>query len=365
MSVTTGNGTATIILKSGTSATVLTQHQDISGKADKSATVSNVTYNTSGKKLTKTINGSTTDIETSANIVMDGGGYNTIPTTNWFAGTEVTGTASSVSVSVSGSAVGDMYLNKSTGNIYRAVATNTWKYIGKSDNIVRKGTHTMSSSIPVTVMDSANAITNIGYDVQIQNTSISVAEQNPTTYYNTKFVTNLIGVKAVAKDRNSYQNSSNSECQVIGLYAEATGNSGSSNVFAGKFIGKVNVSQSLTASTLSATSVYQTSDDRLKDYKGDFSFDMGRLKDIPLKYFEYKDVKAKNGDSIAVNDGKTYIGTSAQELQKILPEVVGEGTDGYLNVDYSKLTLVALDCIKQQQRQIDELRKEIELLKNK
>lgn len=39
MSVTTGNGTATIQLKSGTSATVLTQHQDISGKADKTITI--------------------------------------------------------------------------------------------------------------------------------------------------------------------------------------------------------------------------------------------------------------------------------------------------------------------------------------
>ena len=34
MSITTGTGTATITLKSGTSATVLTAHQDISGKAD-------------------------------------------------------------------------------------------------------------------------------------------------------------------------------------------------------------------------------------------------------------------------------------------------------------------------------------------
>ena len=40
----------------------LTQHQDISGKADKSATVSTVTYNSTSKKITKTINGNTTDV---------------------------------------------------------------------------------------------------------------------------------------------------------------------------------------------------------------------------------------------------------------------------------------------------------------
>lgn len=54
--------------------TVLTSHQDISGKADKSATVSSVAYNTTSKKITKTINGTTSDVVTAAKIVTDGGG---------------------------------------------------------------------------------------------------------------------------------------------------------------------------------------------------------------------------------------------------------------------------------------------------
>ena len=44
------------------------------GYALASNTVSNVAYNTTGKKLTKTINGNTTDIVTAAAIVTDGGG---------------------------------------------------------------------------------------------------------------------------------------------------------------------------------------------------------------------------------------------------------------------------------------------------
>lgn len=51
--------------------TVITAHQDISGKADKSATVSNVTYDTTNKKLTKTINGTTSDIVTTAKLKTD------------------------------------------------------------------------------------------------------------------------------------------------------------------------------------------------------------------------------------------------------------------------------------------------------
>ena len=48
--------------------TVITAHQDISGKADKSATVSTVTYDSTNKKITKTINSTTTDVVTVASI---------------------------------------------------------------------------------------------------------------------------------------------------------------------------------------------------------------------------------------------------------------------------------------------------------
>ena len=47
-----------------------------------------------------------------------------------FTGTAVTGTSSStVTVSVSGSKEGDMYLNTSTCNVYRASAANSWVYV--------------------------------------------------------------------------------------------------------------------------------------------------------------------------------------------------------------------------------------------
>lgn len=48
----------------------------------------------------------------------------------WFSGTAVTGTSTSaVTVSVSGSKAGDMYLNSSTYNVYRASAANSWIYV--------------------------------------------------------------------------------------------------------------------------------------------------------------------------------------------------------------------------------------------
>lgn len=59
---------------SGGSVIISATQPDISGKADKSATVSSVAYDTANKKLTKTINGTTTDVVTAARIAEDGAG---------------------------------------------------------------------------------------------------------------------------------------------------------------------------------------------------------------------------------------------------------------------------------------------------
>ena len=43
---------------------------------------------------------------------------------------------------------------------------------------------------------------------------------------------------------------------------------------------------------------------------------------------------------------KQQIGVIAQEIAKICPEIVNKDSDGYLSVDYSKLSLLCLYCIK-------------------
>lgn len=64
----------------------------------------------------------------------------------WFAGTAITGTSTTaVSVNVSGSKAGDMYLNTTTCNVYRASAANSWIYVCciKGSN----GTNATTSSV--------------------------------------------------------------------------------------------------------------------------------------------------------------------------------------------------------------------------
>lgn len=64
------------------------------------------------------------------------------------------------------------------------------------------------------------------------------------------------------------------------------------------------------------------------------------------------------------------VGLIAQEVQKVAPELVQKGSDGYLSVDYARLTPVLIEAVKEQQeeitrkdRQISEIRTELDELK--
>lgn len=56
-------------------------------------------------------------------------------------------------------------------------------------------------------------------------------------------------------------------------------------------------------------------------------------------------------------------GVIAQEVEKVLPEVVATNPDGTKAVSYGNLNALLIQAIKEQQEQIDLLRKEIEILK--
>lgn len=51
------------------------------------------------------------------------------PGTGWLTGTQITGTGLSISATVDGAKVGDLYFNSESTNIYECIAENTWKYL--------------------------------------------------------------------------------------------------------------------------------------------------------------------------------------------------------------------------------------------
>ena len=97
-----------------------------------------------------------------------------------------------------------------------------------------------------------------------------------------------------------------------------------------------------------ATAFYETSDENLKDFSGDVDVDFAKLKEIRKSYFTWKD-----------GNGKTQIGTSAQDVQKVYPELVSEDNKGNLTVDYAKLSIIALSAIDKLDERLLKIEKKI------
>ena len=90
---------------------------------------------------------------------------------------------------------------------------------------------------------------------------------------------------------------------------------------------------------------YESSDATLKDFQKDVDVNLIALKSIPKKYFTWKDDSSQT----------LHIGTSAQEIQKLYPELVNEDDNGILHVAYDKLSIVALKAVDKLYEMIQQL----------
>lgn len=110
----------------------------------------------------------------------------------------------------------------------------------------------------------------------------------------------------------------------------------------------------LYATCMNATSgFYETSDGTLKNIKSELNI-ADNIDKIPTVLFSWK----KDESEDINQDVPVHVGTIAQDIQKIYPDLVAEDAEGHLTVDYAKLSVIAIAAIK-------ELKKEIEILKSK
>lgn len=100
---------------------------------------------------------------------------------------------------------------------------------------------------------------------------------------------------------------------------------------------------------------YETSDERKKEFISDIDCDLDALSNIPKKYFRWN-----GGD-----ENSRYIGTSAQEVMKLYPEMVTKDDEGYLHVSYDKFGIIALAAIDKLREENKALMERIEALEKK
>jgi hypothetical protein len=100
------------------------------------------------------------------------------------------------------------------------------------------------------------------------------------------------------------------------------------------------------------------SDGRLKTITGTFDYGLDHIQDLqPIRY------RYKRNNELGLTSGTEHIGFIAQDIEKVIPEAVREGEQGYLIVDNDPILWTMLNAIKEQQKQIETLQAEIEALK--
>lgn len=100
---------------------------------------------------------------------------------------------------------------------------------------------------------------------------------------------------------------------------------------------------------------YDTSDERLKD----------NIQIIPSAVDKVQSLRGVSFDWNEQSDFKGHdIGVIAQDVEKVLPELVVDRNTGFKAVKYDKIVAVLIEAIKEQQTQIDELRYIIDSQRN-
>jgi Chaperone of endosialidase len=100
------------------------------------------------------------------------------------------------------------------------------------------------------------------------------------------------------------------------------------------------------------------SDERLKNIKGQFNSGLRAVMRLQPIRFEYK---ADN--PLGLNSKGEHVGFGAQSVQQVIPEAVSRTESGYLQINNDPILWTMLNAIKEQQKEIEQLRTEVHRLR--
>ena len=95
---------------------------------------------------------------------------------------------------------------------------------------------------------------------------------------------------------------------------------------------------------------FASSDERLKDNVTPIGSAIDKINQIGGYEFDWNNSSEHSGHDV---------GVIAQEIEKVLPEVVAQRKNGYLAVRYEKIVALLIQAVKEQQLQIDELKSKL------
>jgi hypothetical protein len=103
------------------------------------------------------------------------------------------------------------------------------------------------------------------------------------------------------------------------------------------------------------------SDMRLKRYLGKIENALDKVKQLEGFYYEANEIAQKLGYK-----PKREVGVSAQSVQEVLPEIVADApiNSNYLTISYERLTPLLIEAIKEQNKEVVDLRAKVERLES-
>ena len=142
-------------------------------------------------------------------------------------------------------------------------------------------------------------------------------------------------------------------------------------IYAGYFVGNIRITETMYAQT-----VVEYSDARLKQNITELKTAIPASKGVstlntvlrmmPVEYNLKQQYQESKGDSATVKQAlydeksqlfqKKHYGLIAQDLQKLYPDLVYEGGDGYLSINYTGIIPLLIQSIKELKTEIDELK---------
>jgi hypothetical protein len=107
--------------------------------------------------------------------------------------------------------------------------------------------------------------------------------------------------------------------------------------------------------TVGGTAWATSSDLRLKNVMGDYNKGLDEIALLQTVRYQYKKDNPRQLDS-----NEEQVGFIAQEVQKIFPEAVTEGPDGYLDFNMHAINVALVNAIKELKTENDRLKAENE-----
>ena len=145
-----------------------------------------------------------------------------------------------------------------------------------------------------------------------------------------------------------------STADVRGKFSEGTGVTISSGeISIGQAVG---TGDGVTFASVSATGdivAYASSDERLKDNIEVISNPIEKVQQLKGVTWDWND----NADEL--QQSLPNVGVIAQDVEKVLPQLVKDRDNGFKGVDYDKIVGLLIEAIKDQQTQIDELKEKL------